>query len=208
MAVANPKLLVARGYDKVADEYVRWRTRETRDSIVTHLDRATDGLPRGARVLDVGCGAGMPYAAHLSERFEVVGVDISHRQLALAHELVRGASFLRADMCALPFASTSFDAIVALYSIIHVPKEEHETLFRSLREMLRQGGRLLAVVGSQAWEGTESDWLVRGAEMFWSHFDGEHYLRLIADAGFNVLNSSIEPDPLGGAHLFVHARKP
>ena len=202
------KLAVAEGYDRIADVYLHWRERTPKQRITAYLDHVTEGLPHGARVLDLGCGAGVPYAAMLSERFDVIGVDISRGQLAMARRLVPGAAFLRGDMSSLAFRPGAFDAIIALYSIIHVPREEHDPLFRSLYDLLRPGGRMLAVLGRDDWVGRESDWLVPGVEMYWSHFDAETNRRMVERAGFRLLDAQIEPDPLGGAHLFVVAEKP
>jgi len=202
------KRIVARGYDRIADEYLKQRQRTLKPHMTSYLDRVMDGLPAGARVLDLGCGPGVPYAAYMSERFDVVGLDISQRQLALARSLVPRAGFVLADLCSPPFKPASFDGIVALYSIIHVPREEHEALFGGLRGLLRPGGRLLAVLGARAWEGTEQGWLVPGVEMFWSHFGADTYLRMVERTGFRLLLSALEPDPLdGGAHLFVVAER-
>ena len=55
------KRLVADGYDRIAVEYTDWRERTWKDYMVVHLDRVTEGLSDGARVLDLGCGSGHPY---------------------------------------------------------------------------------------------------------------------------------------------------
>jgi hypothetical protein len=69
--------------------------------------------------------------------------------------------------------------------------------------------KLLVVLGSNAWEGSDRDWLELGAEMWWSHFDARTSRQLVERAGFHILTSNIEPDNLeGGAHLFVLAEKP
>ncbi len=205
----DPKLLVARGYDRIA-EGLYLRQRQTPPSGVkrAYLDRLTEELQRGARILDLGCGAGVPSTAYLSERFDVVGADISRGQLALAGRHVPQATFLLADMCSLAFKPLSFDAIVAFYSIIHIPREEHEPLMGHLFDWLRPGGRLLAVMGQTDWEGRESDWLGLGAEMYWSHFDSATSLAIVERAGFLPLLSNVEPDPFDGGHLFVLAEKP
>src|SRR6185295_3397249 len=79
-------------------------------------------LPKGARVLDLGCGAGVPVARELVARdCHVVGVDVSARQVQLARNNVPEAVFLQADMTSVQFAPASFDAVAALYSITHVP---------------------------------------------------------------------------------------
>lgn len=202
------KRLVADGYDRIAETYLEWRERTTQEQITSHLDAATATLSAGARVLDLGCGAGAPGAAYLSERVDVLGVDISPGQLALARQHVPQASFALADMGTVEFAPASFELIIALYSIIHLPRGEHEPLFARLFTWLRPGGRLLAVLGRQDWEGRESDWLAPGVEMFWSHYGADINLELAEQAGFRIVESKIEPDPMGGAHLLVLAEKP
>ena len=47
-------------------------------------------------------------------------------QLAIARENAPRARFVRADMTEVDFAPESFDAVVAFYSIIHVPRDEHD----------------------------------------------------------------------------------
>jgi len=203
----NGKRVVAAGYDRIAEGMLRLNGGEQSGPKLGYLERLTAGLPRDARVLDLGCGPGLQ-SAWLAARFRVVGADISRSQLALARERAPDASFLLADMCSLAFAPASFDAIVAFYSIIHVPREEHAALFASLRGWLKPGGRLLAVLGRTDWEGTESNWLELGADMWWSHFDAQTGLAMLRDAGFEIAESKIEEDTLcGGAHLFVIAEK-
>jgi len=204
-----PKLLVANGYDRIAEGYLRLQRPAPSEHKRTYLDRLTEGLPDDAWVLDLGCGSGLPHTAYLSERFRVVGIDISREQLALARRHVASASFVLADMCSLQFRAQSLNAIAAIYSIIHVPREEHEPLLRNLYDFLKPGGRLFAVLGAHAWEGTESDWLSLGSEMFWSHFDAATGLGLLQTIGFRTIASNIEPDNMGdGSHLFVLAEKP
>lgn len=204
------KRLVADGYDRIGAGLLR-RRRETPPSgrKQSYLEQLTSGVPQGGWVLDLGCGPG-EQAEWLSERFSVAGLDISLGQLAAARERTARASFLLGDMCALPFRPASVDAIAAIYSIIHVPREEHLPLFRALFATLRPGGRLFAVLGSTSWEATEENWLDLGATMYWSHFDGEGELELLREAGFDIQASAIEPDELvgEGAHVFVLAEKP
>ena len=204
----NPKLTVALGYDQIAEAFLRDKQARSRGLKKAYLDRMTEGLDDGATILDLGCGAGVPYTAYLSERFVVIGVDISRGQLALARRLVPGPAFVLGDMCSPAFKRGSFDAVVALYSIIHVPRQEHEPLLNELYHLLRPGGELLAVLGQHRWEGTEANWLDLGAEMYWSHFDAETSLSMVERAGFRVRSSTVEPDPFDGAHLFVLAKKP
>ena len=203
----SAKRLVADGYDNMGDVYLDRLRGKRRPEITAFVDEAVEGLPEGTRVLDLGCGAGRPYSEYLSARFDVVGVDISQRQLVLARGFLPDAAFLLADMASLPFGNATFGAITALYSIIHLPRAEHAALFSRIRELLEPGGRVFGVMGQSDWVASESDWLDSGVEMYWSHFDADTNLRLVGDAGFRVIRSQIVPDPIGGGHLYVLAER-
>ena len=206
---SSAKRLVADGYDEIAAKHEEWRKRSPKDYMIAHLDRVTQGLSDGDRVLDLGCGSGVPYGRYLSERFDVVGVDISPGQLKLGRELESGPEFLLADMASLPLRPGSFDAIAALYSVIHVPREQHVELWADLFALLQPERRLFVVLGTTEWVGTESDWLVPGVEMYWSQFDSDTSCRMLEDAGFRILTTELIPDPLGdgGLHLYVVAAR-
>jgi len=93
------KHLVKTGYNKIAEEYLASRTHNSED--IRLLDDLIYRLPENAKVLDAGCGAGIPVARILSERFEVTGVDFSEAQIELAKKNVPHASFKCRDMTRL-----------------------------------------------------------------------------------------------------------
>ena len=70
------------------------------------------------------------------------------------------------------FADGVFAAIASFYAIIHMPLDEHPELFRRIAARLEPGGWLLAIVGYEAWTGTEDEYLDQpGGLMAWSHAD-------------------------------------
>jgi SAM-dependent methyltransferase len=144
--------LVRFGYDAVSElyrgdddrppEYAGW------------LRPLSTRLPPRADVLDLGCGCGVPVSRELTVlRHKVVGVDLSDRQVERARRLVPQARFIRADATEISFENETFDAIVCLYMLIHVPLDRQERLLRRMRDWLRPGGVLLATVGARAWSG-------------------------------------------------------
>jgi ubiquinone/menaquinone biosynthesis C-methylase UbiE len=164
-------------------------------------------LQPDARVLDLGCGAGTPHTAFLAQRFRAVGVDISQAQLTMAAARVPNASFILADMSSLHFPPASFDGISAIYSLIHIPRDEQPNLLASIRGWLKPNGAAFLVLGANDTPSDEeTDWF--GAPMLWSHYDAETNLRLLGDAGFQVLDSALQPDPTDprARHLFALCR--
>lgn len=160
-------------------------------------------LPAGGRVLDAGCGCGVPIARDLAAAgYRVTGVDVSDVQIQRARRLVPGADFIRADLTEVDFAPGSFDAVVALYSIIHVPLAAQPALLASFGRWLAADGVLLITAGSTAWTGTETGWLGGSATMWWSHADAPTYHRWLTDAGLRVEAESFVPEGDGGHSLF------
>lgn len=201
------KKTVKAGYNAIADRYLAERRRDSAD--VRLLGELIDKLPANARVLDAGCGAGVPISQILSERYRVTGVDFSEAQIELAKKNVPGAAFLCEDMTRLDFPEDTFDAITSYYAIIHIPRQEHPTLLANFYRMLKPGGLALLCLGAEHLiDDVDENYL--GARMYWSHYDSETYLRLLQEIGFEMIWSKIVSDESyeGAGHLFVLARKP
>jgi SAM-dependent methyltransferase len=202
------KQLVRRGYDRAADSYLAARPMAGADLAL--LDDFVARLPAGASVLDAGCGAGRPVTAALVQLgFRATGLDLSFRQLQLAHSQTGSAVMAQGDLAALPFPTATFDGAVSYYAIFHLPRAEHRTVFAELRRVVRPGGPVLLCLGSRdvPEDRDPESWL--GEPMYWSQFDAGTNLRLLAGAGFDRVWHRDVVDPMGhGSHLFVlaHAR--
>ncbi len=182
--MSEPRRIVESGYDSSAERYLEWSARIEDEPRMRLLAQLNDRLPDGARVLDLGCGAGVPCTAVLAERHDVLGVDLSAAQLELARRNVPGARFERGDMTRLSFPDGSFDAVTAFYSVLHVPREEHGALFARIACWLRPGGRFLAALGRGEANGVEAEWL--GTPMFFSSNGSAENRRLLEAAGFTL----------------------
>lgn len=178
---------VQAGYDRVAEQYLA--TKDRKDPLtIAALEDLARGLPPGAAVLDLGCGAGVPVTRWLVERgFSVTGVDLSEKQIELARRLSPGATFIRADMSELAFEPETFDAVVAFHSIIHVPRADHPELLANVHRWLKPGGHFLATLTVTDFEGEDGDWEGWGAAMRWSHYDEEANIEMLRETGFGLV---------------------
>jgi SAM-dependent methyltransferase len=203
----DPRKLVRRGYDAIGPRYRDWAA-TVASPVGRYLDRLDAALPDSAAVLDLGCGPGVP-AARLARRHRLTCVDGSAAQLELAREAVPGAAFVQADITALDLAPASFDAAIALFSIPHVPREEHPALLRQIAGWLRPGGLFLATLGVSEHGGVlDPDWL--GVPMYASSLGHERYLELLPEVGLEPEYAAIEPQLEHGhtvGFLWVLARR-
>jgi SAM-dependent methyltransferase len=206
----DPKQIVADGYDRVAESYAAFVERSRNDPRDRYTALILDRLPRGSRVLELGCGGGLPTTALLAQRFVVTGVDLSSRQVELARIQIPNATFVRADMTTLEIPPGSFDAVVAFYSVIHVPRTDHRRLLGNVAGWLKPGGLLVVTMAAgSSPDCVEDDWL--GAPMFFSHFGATTNKRLIRDAGLRIVSARIEQTDEDGvpvSFLWVVATKP
>jgi ubiquinone/menaquinone biosynthesis C-methylase UbiE len=209
MTVADErKRTVESGYDALAGRFGEWMAKVEGDPWERFLDEVASRLPAGARVLDLGCGNGVKIG-RLADRFDVVGVDISERQLQHARAAIPGATFIQADFTELEFPANAFDAVTALYSIVHVPRVEQPDLLGRIMSWLNPGGLFLASMSHAGGEDRTDEWL--GVEMFFSGFDADTNRRLVRRAGFELLADELvwmrEPES-EVAFLWVLGRKP
>lgn len=184
--------LVADGYDRIADGYVALGRRTGWGSAPEYLEVLLAALRPGSRVLDLGCGAGLPVTAALAREHRVVALDVSPVQLGLARANAPGAALLRADIADVAFVPGSFDAVVCFYSLTHVPRDLHGDVFRRTAQWLRPGGLALFTTGAGDHPDTVTeDFLELGAPMLVGHFDADRNVRLVRDAGLHVLRSDV-----------------
>ncbi|HEY9225014.1 MAG TPA: class I SAM-dependent methyltransferase [Gemmatimonadaceae bacterium] len=134
------------------DEYVAFGNVEARNGLQERIEiplliRAL-GLPRGGRVLEVGCGRGiaLPVLAHRLEPDTLTGIDIDAKLVALANARVErsrvAATVRQADVRALPFGDESFDLVIDFGTCYHVSGGEagSRAALEEIARVLRPGG--------------------------------------------------------------------
>lgn len=181
-----------------------------------------EALPPASRVLDFGCGTGMPTSRQLvTAGAEVVGVDMSTGMVKLARDNVPGATFHRADVIDLrpggrygprgPRDVGVFDGITAFFSLLMLPRAEIPHALRTLRQLLRPAGLMaLSMV-----EADVDDFTIPflGNPIRVSGYLRDELRQVVTEAGFEVLgedahayapaSTDIPPE----IQLFVHCQR-
>jgi SAM-dependent methyltransferase len=209
--MSDPRVrIVAEGYDAIADGFAEWRDRIVGDPRRWWADQLGSRLPDSARVLELGCGAGLPDTKLLAQRFRVTGVDVSAEQIERARANVPTATFIEADFTSLELEPGSLDAVAAFYVLNHVPRDLLAPLLARIHSWLVPGGYFLSAFGTSDTESWVGEWL--GTTMFFSSFPPETTRRFLTEAGFELVLDEVgrmtEPMPDGdvGFH-WVLARR-
>ena len=180
--------IVRKSYNKIAEKYSKQRKIYQSKPLLLKFLKYT---PKNPTVIDLGCGAGVPVSKFLVENgCKVNGIDFSNGMLKLARKNVPNAKFIKIDIIKMKFKENSFDGAVSFYAIIHIPRKYHSKIYTKLHKILKPNGILLAnVSGTCTWQQTSKDYL--GVPMFWSFYHPKITLKIIKNAGFEVLWSKV-----------------
>jgi len=151
-SIIEQKLRDAASYDANAAAFDRLTERFSTPLAQEMLALAR--LHPADRVLDVGTGTGLValQAAAAVPGGHATGIDHSEGMLAEASAkaaqrgLGQRSGFRRMDAEALEFDDASFDVVVSLFVLMHLP--DPAAAVREMRRVLRPGGRIVIGVGS------------------------------------------------------------
>lgn len=224
---ADLKSRLKASYDAVASRYNEWTIPHSTtrlhylDQLLGRLPTDTSSSPAApVSVLELGCGYGVPVTQKLLSypNFSVTANDLSSTQLALARAgllpdppgSAHGRlTLLEGDMLALNFKPATFDAVVGMYSIIHLPRAEQVEMLRKIVAWLKPGGWVLANFAAKELAGREmQNWLgEEKAWMFWSGWGSEGTVDKMREAGLEVVVQETVEDVVDAKFLWILARK-
>jgi SAM-dependent methyltransferase len=106
------------------------------------------GVRDRARLLDVGCGAGLALRFAADRGADVTGLDAAPGMLEYARRRVPGARFVQGEIQSLPFLDDAFDAVTGFNSFQYAA--DPVAALREAKRVTAPGGRILALVWSPA----------------------------------------------------------
>jgi SAM-dependent methyltransferase len=176
------------------------------------VDLLLERLPDSARVLDVGCGTGLPTAAQLvAAGCQVTGLDISPVMIEHARANVPGATFILRDALTVDAALGRFDAAVAFFSLLMLPRPQAVQTLGQLREIIDPGGWLAVSMVEADLDDTELPFLAQQVRL--TGWPREQLRSVITDAGYTVEIEDVRtyapaaPEAPEETQLFLLARR-
>jgi SAM-dependent methyltransferase len=164
------------------------------------------------RVLDLGCGTGAPTARQLVDGgCEVTGVDISPLMLDQARRNVPEATFLHRDIIDADAAIGHFDAVVAFFSLLMLPRDRIIEVLKGLHDMITPGGWLAIGMVEADLDDVPLPFL--GAALRVSGWPRDQLKQVVTDAGFAIELEDVRsyapptPEVPPETQLFVLARR-
>jgi len=189
-----------REYDLIAEWYASERLDQTG---VPEAMALACALPPGARVLDIGCGNGIPITrALLSAGHRIVGLDSSREMLVRFRGNYPEVPAVRGIVQLAPFAERTFDAAVAWGVMFHLNQSDQMTAIASVSHVLKSGAPFLFTAGDVDGFEAKEDTMNGVQFRYWS-FTIDDYRRVLSERGFTL--SDYHED--GGKNGYYLAKK-
>jgi len=203
-----------RAWDNLAERYDDRSgvLNEFSDVFRTYLEK----LPKGGRVLDLGCGTGFPYARHLvKEGFDVVGVDLSEKMVRVASCNVPEAAFAQLSMSEIEYGD-EFDGVMSSFSMLLLSPDLFKETASRIHSALVYGGyfylSLNEPVGEQDDPESEVYVNIMGQDMYSRAYTVEEIEGVFQPLGFKLVNFNREgqvSEEFGEEHVieFIYRKK-
>jgi SAM-dependent methyltransferase len=164
------------------------------------LDRFARLLPRGAAVLDIGCGSAEPIAAHLIRQgFDVSGMDASPTMVSLCRDRFPGREWAVADMRTLALGKR-YRGLVAWDSFFHLAHDDQRRMFAVFRAHAAPGAALLFTSGPSHGEAIGA---YRGESLHHASLSAAEYRSLLRSNGFGVVAHATDAPDRGGHTVWL-----
>jgi ubiquinone/menaquinone biosynthesis C-methylase UbiE len=126
-------------YDTIADiydlHYDQRRGRCYHSHLSTHI---MDVLPKGGKLLDIGCGTGLFVKRYIENGGSAIGIDVSRKMIERAQHRCINCDYMVGTGERIPFCDNSFDAVSSLLVFSYV--KDPESMLRESYRVLKAGG--------------------------------------------------------------------
>lgn len=192
-------------YDRTADAWDEARRDGPSPDERPHLEAFAAALPRGAKILDIGCGGGAPVARDLiAAGFDLTGIDSSPALIALCRARFPHGHWQVADMRHLDLGR-NFNGLIAWYSFFHLHADDQRAMFPIFARHAAPGAILTFTSGPRAGIAM-GEW--QGEPLYHDSLAPDEYRALLAANGFEVLSFTAGHPIAAGPSVWLAHRVP
>jgi len=140
--VDEPKRIVEDGYDAISERYTELSRKFDWAPRRRYLNRLVDLLPEGSRVLELGCGAGVPATVELARHFDVTGIDLSPASIEYAQRFETDHLHFYLHDMRLPFWINHFNYAFNFFTSFGYFKtrREHDNAISTIAGAIKNNG--------------------------------------------------------------------
>lgn len=138
----------------------------------------------GKKILDLGCGEGVLVEKYKSRGYDILGSDLNYES----------ANVRKLDMTNTGFASGSFDIVLCLDVIEHLPYADQEKALDEIKRLLKPGGLAVMTIPNLAHFSSRLSFLFLGRLLRTSEAERHvgdrpiwEYLKMLKKRGFAII---------------------
>ena len=197
-------------YDRIAEDWAN--DHKSDDWWLEGTTRFASLLPRGARVLDAGCGSGQKAKFFHERGARVLGIDFSEKLLEIARRTAPDAHFRLLDLRDVGTLADEFDGVFAQASLLHIPKAEAGAVIAGMASRLKPQGLLYIAVKAQRPGHPEEEIVTENDygydyERFFSYYTIDELRAHVEASGLSVVHAEVTSAPSKGDWLQIIAKK-
>lgn len=192
-------------YDKIAEEYEEKFPDENE-----HVKKFLSLLPKGSKILDVGCGPGEDAKFATENGFDVTGIDASKQMIKIAKKNCPKGKFKTRDIKDMDFKSETFDAIIAAFVLQHVHKKHVLHIMGKFHQFLKKGGLLYMALQHGKSREIYREEVLNQERLFFNIYSFSEIEKILTHAGFSIFQKFKKKPEINENKfnkLFIIARK-
>ena len=171
-------------------------------------------LPERAKVLDIGCGSGIPITKALADKgFRITGTDISEKMVAAAKKNIPGGDFECTSMTDMEYEE-EFDGEISVYSMLLLDPQNFKKAATRIVASLKKGGHFLLTLNEPGPEGhkeEENYTEIMGQQMYSRPYTEQEIRNVFCPLGMEIIKvkrETVKTENYGTEHcLMILMRK-
>lgn len=183
---------LAKQYDQLCHSHDEDRENYNNQDQLLYLNSL---IPKGANILDAGCGTGYPVIKFFNDNgHTVIGTDISQGQLNYVQKHAPGVKTIQCSTSDLNFSENTFDLITSFYSFMHLTMTDQEKALQKIQKMLKYNGYLYLSLATKEFTGVDEFEGMIDYEDFKlpiNHTTPKKYVQMIENLNLTVLKNEV-----------------